>query len=56
MEWISKFIEQGGMIAFVSQDDKIKLHINLKLAQQSGLQISAKLLEVSTVVGGGNAD
>jgi hypothetical protein len=48
----SKFINQGGMIAFVAQDDKIKLQINLKLAQQSGLKISAKLLEVSTIVGG----
>ena len=46
----SKFIEQGGMVAFVSQDDKIKLQINLKLAQQNSLKISAKLLEVSTVV------
>jgi hypothetical protein len=46
----SKFIEQGGMVAFVTQDDKIKLQINLKLAQQNSLKISAKLLEVSTVV------
>lgn len=52
----SKFIDQGGMIAFVAQDDKIKLHINLKLTQQSGLKISAKLLEVSTIVGGEIAD
>jgi hypothetical protein len=46
------FIGQGGMIAFVKQQDKIKLHINLKLLQQSGLKISAKLLEVSEVIGG----
>lgn len=45
------FISQGGMIAFVTQQDKIKLHINLKLLQQSGLKISAKLLEVSDVIG-----
>jgi hypothetical protein len=46
------FISQGGMIAFVKQQDKIKLHINLKLLQQGGLKISAKLLEVSEVIGG----
>jgi hypothetical protein len=46
------FITQGGMIAFVTQQDKIKLHINLKLLQQSGLKISAKLLEVAEVIGG----
>ena len=49
------FIKQDGMIAFVKKDDKIKLQINLKRLQQSGLKISAKLLEVSEiVVGGGN--
>jgi hypothetical protein len=46
------FTNQGGMIAFVKQQDKIKLHINLKLLQQAGLKISAKLLEVSEIIGG----
>lgn len=46
------FVTQGGMIAFVKKEDKIKLHINLKLLQQSGLKVSAKLLEVSEIVGG----
>jgi hypothetical protein len=50
----SNFVNQGGMIAFVTKDDKIKLQINLKLVQQSGLKISAKLLEVSEVIGGNN--
>jgi hypothetical protein len=48
----SAFVTQGGMIAFVKKDDKIRLQINLKPLQQSGLKISAKLLEVSEVVGG----
>jgi hypothetical protein len=48
----STFTNQGGMIAFVKQQDKIKLHINLKLLQQGGLKISAKLLEVSEIIGG----
>lgn len=50
------FIAQGGMIAFVKRQDKIKLQINLKLAQQQGLKISAKLLEVAEVVGGDGND
>lgn len=46
------FATQGGMIAFVKKEDKIRLQINLKRLQQSGLKISAKLLEVSDVIGG----
>jgi hypothetical protein len=46
------FITQGGMIAFVKRQDKIKLQINLKCLQKSGLKISAKLLEVVEIVGG----
>jgi hypothetical protein len=46
------FAESGGMIGFVLEQEKVKLHINLKVLKQSGLSISAKLIEVSTVVGG----
>lgn len=52
----SGFITQGGMIAFVKRQDKIKLQINLKLLQQQGLKISAKLLEVAEVVEGEGND
>lgn len=48
------FIKQGGMIAFIERDNKIKLQINLKLLQENNLKISAKLLEVSEVTGGNN--
>lgn len=47
------FAEQGGMIGFVIEDEKVKLHINLKALKQSGLGISAKLIEVATLVEGG---
>lgn len=46
----AEFIAHCGMIAFVKQQDKIKLHINLKQLQQNGLKVSAKLLEVSELV------
>jgi len=51
-----EFIEQGGMIGFVNKQGKIKLQINLQTINQSGLKISAKLLEVADVVKGVNND
>ena len=47
-----KFAESGGMIGFVLEDQKIKLHINLKAVKKAGLSMSAKLIEVSTLVEG----
>ncbi len=47
------FAEQGGMIGFVIEAEKVRLHINLKALKQSGLGISAKLIEVATLVEGG---
>ncbi len=46
------FAETGGMIGFALDDGKVKLHINLKALKQGGLTISAKLIEVATIVGG----
>jgi hypothetical protein len=51
-----EFIEQGGMIGFVNKQGKIKLQINLKTIKQSGLKVSAKLLEVAELVKGDNND
>ncbi|MDO9425135.1 MAG: YfiR family protein [Methylobacter sp.] len=51
-----EFAAQGGMIGFVNRQDKIKLQINLKMLQQSGLKISAKLLEVAELIEGENND
>lgn len=45
------FAESGGMIGFVLEQEKVRLHVNLKVLKQSGLGISAKLIEVSTIVG-----
>ncbi len=48
------FIDQGGMIRFVNREGKIKLQINLHTLKQSGLKISAKLLEVAEVIEDGH--
>jgi hypothetical protein len=51
-----EFIAQGGMIGFINRQGKIKLQINLKTIKQSGLKVSAKLLEVAEVIKGDNND
>ena len=51
-----EFAAQGGMIGFVNRLGKIKLQINLKALQQSGLKISAKLLEVAELIDGESND
>lgn len=48
-----RFAEQGGMIGFVLEDEKLKLHINLPAIKRQGLNISAKLIEVASQVKGG---
>lgn len=46
------FAEAGGMIGFVLEDERVKLYINLKALKQNGLSISAKLIEVGTLIDG----
>ena len=45
------FAAQGGMVGFVNRNGRIKLQINLDAIRQAGLKISAKLLEVSEILG-----
>lgn len=49
-----EFAKQGGMIAFVLIENKVKLIINLQAVQKSGLRISSQLLEVAHKVIQGN--
>jgi hypothetical protein len=48
---LTGFEEQGGMIRFVVEHGNVRLRINPANSAASGLQISAKLLSVATVVG-----
>ncbi len=41
------FVEQGGMINFVLEDNRVRFEVNLKAAEQAGLKVSAKLLNVA---------
>jgi YfiR/HmsC-like len=44
------FAPKGGMIGFVNRNGKIKLQINLHSVKQTGLKISAKLLEIAELI------
>jgi hypothetical protein len=41
------FLRDGGMIAFVLQDRRVRFDINPRAAQNAGLRISSKLLSVA---------
>ncbi len=45
------FAERGGAINFILVDNKVRFEINPTVARTAGLQISAKLLAIATVVG-----
>jgi len=44
------FIEEGGIINFVLQDDSVQFQVNHKVAKQVGLSISSRLLAVAKFV------
>jgi len=44
------FAQHDGIIGFVTKEGKIRLEINLRAARKAGLNISAKLLEIATVI------
>jgi hypothetical protein len=48
---VSGFGERGGMVSFVTEDNRVRLRINLDAAKAVGLTISSKLLRVAELVG-----
>jgi hypothetical protein len=44
------FVEQGGMINFVLENDRVRFEVNHKAADQAGLKVSSKLLNVARSV------
>jgi len=51
-----QFVQRKGMISFFQRDGKVKLHINLKTLRESGLDVSAKLLEIADIYQGESDD
>jgi hypothetical protein len=50
-----QFVKQGGAIAFVLENNRVRFDINLRAVQRSGLKASSKLLRVARAVEGGGA-
>jgi hypothetical protein len=44
------FAEQGGMINFVLDNDRVQFEVSRKAVEQAGLKISSKLLSVAKLV------
>ncbi len=45
------FAESGGIIGFVTKENKVRFKINAKAAEEAGLKISSKLLRIGYIVG-----
>jgi YfiR/HmsC-like len=44
------FVDQGGMIGFVIQDQAVRIDINLDAAREEGLEVSSQLLRVARTI------
>lgn len=44
------FVQQGGMIGFVLEDDKLRFNINLDSARHAQLRVSSRLLSLAKTV------
>jgi hypothetical protein len=49
---IPAFAQRGGMINFITVDNKIRFEINLDAAQHVGIQIGSQLLKLARIVKG----
>ena len=47
---MEEFAQNGGMIRFVTVENKIRLHINVDAARAAGLTISSKLLRPAQII------
>ena len=47
---IPDFATSGGIIRFMTRENKIKLQINLAASKEADLNISSKLLQVAEIV------
>jgi len=46
------FVDEGGMIQFLNENDRIRFAINLDATTRARLKLSSKLLSLAKVVGG----
>ena len=50
---MDRFAEAGGIINFITLEDKVRFEINVDAAAQTPLKLSSQLLRVAKLVGGG---
>jgi uncharacterized protein DUF4154 len=50
------FLEAGGMIQFLSENDRVRFAINVDAASRARLKLSSKLLSLAKVVGGNSME
>ena len=48
-----RFVQQGGAIGFVLEDNRVRFDISASAVQRSGLKVSSKLLRIARSVEGG---
>ena len=46
----TRFLQQGGMIAFVTENRRVRFDISVRPAERAGLKVSSKLLRVARQV------
>jgi len=47
---LPEFLDRGGMILFLVQNNRVRFAVNLPAAQQAGLQLSSEFLKVAVYV------
>lgn len=47
------FVDDGGMVGFLLEDNKVRFEVNLEATERAGLKLSAKLLALAKTVKGG---
>jgi len=52
---IDGFAEAGGVIEFVTEENRVRFVVNLEAATESKLRMSAKLLALARIIGNGHA-
>ncbi len=45
------FLDAGGMVSFITEGDRVTLHVNRRATEQAGLRISASLLDLAQLGG-----
>ena len=49
---IAQFAEQGGMVAFTLEDQKVRFNVNVDAVERTGLKMGSQLLKLAKIVGG----